>query len=319
MVFRVSRRKKLKRGSSSPARAFSALRVVAGHHDLVQDRRGQGSQQRKLQKGLPVDGLVPQIGHEVVVAAAGDDPDDGPELLKPGGDGVALDGPPGGHDPLGLVGQVVLVAAVEEERQVDVGRAVGVLDLGPQVEPILGPQVLPISAQILHDRAPDQTAGPVGRGVQKMVGVVELLPPFVGEDLAVFVGEVVVREDQGQVLLPVHHVAQDEEDVLVEHVVPVQPDQVAPPGLAQGQVADPGQPQPLGGDDPDPGIAPVELEDLGGLVAGVVVDDQKLPVVHTLAQDRLDGLGEEPAHVVGGDVNAESGVLAHGASLTGRP
>src|SRR5262249_36829088 len=54
---------------------------------------------------------------------------------------------------------------------------------------------------------------------------------------------------------------------------------------------------------------------LGRVVGGAVVDDDQLPVGERLGQHRVQGAGEEPAVVVGGDDHADGGAHDRAASL----
>ena len=113
------------------------------------------------------------------------------------------------------------VAAVVEEREVDVLDAVALDHANPEIETVVAGEGFVVSAELLEAFASDHGAGAVGGAVEKgdFVGVVAA---NVFDDVCLFVDEIVVGEDEADVGFSFEGGREDAEGVLVEVIVGVE-------------------------------------------------------------------------------------------------
>ena len=249
---------------------------------MVDRFRGQRRLQRIVDERPSREGPQHHVGHELVGVLGAHDAHDS----RPYGAGVALDDrtldPRAGREQLGPVGtERPLVLPVVEQRGCYRGHGEPVHHLQPQLVTVLTIVVFVVTADGLQH-------APADHGARAMRGLVEdhrvlADPPAVldAQVVALLIYVDVARVYQGDVVVRVEIVAEDQQRVLVEIVVGVQSNHVLTtrqaqrfvrPNLKAGGLLVTDRAHPLG-------ITRFELRgDRRCIVGRAVVDDDELPV-----------------------------------------
>src|SRR5690348_16745225 len=103
--------------------------------------------------------------------------------------------------------------------------------------------------------------------------------------------------------MPLEVTRQNEQNVLVEHVVAVEADKIVTSRFSQREIAYSGQADSRRVEDTHTRVAAVQLHDLQCLVSRSIVDEQQLPAIMMLPQHTLDRVGQKPRVIMRDDVN----------------